>query len=335
MRRYNMKDNSILIKGVGYYLPEKRLTNDDLSKIVDTSDEWIRTRTGISERHIASNDEATSDLAYQAALNALENAQCEPESIDALIVATVTPDMLFPSTAALVQAKLGLRNVLSFDINAACSGFLYALEVGRNLLNCPHYKRILVVGSEKISSIVNWEDRGTCVLFGDGAGAFILERSEEPNVGILDQTLGADGAHAEVLCLPAGGSRLPASIDTVQRHLHTISMNGKELFKMAVRLMAKSVEDLLERNNLTHADIAWLVPHQANLRIIQSLAQTLEVPMERIFCNLDKTGNTSAASIPIAFAQADEQKYFKKGDYIVLVAFGGGLTWGASLIKYA
>lgn len=330
-----MKDNSILIKGVGYYLPEKRLTNDDLSKIVDTSDEWIRTRTGISERHIAAKEEATSDLAYQAAQSALKHAQCTAESIDALIVATVTPDMLFPSTAALVQAKLGLRNVLSFDINAACSGFLYALEIGRNFLKCQHYKRILVIGAEKLSSIVNWDDRGTCVLFGDGAGAFVLERVEEPNLGILDQILGADGLHAEVLCLPAGGSRLPASIDTVQAHLHTISMNGKELFKMAIRLMAKSVEDLLERNHLTHADIAWLVPHQANLRIIQSLAQALEVPMERIFCNLHKTGNTSAASIPIAFAQANEQHCFKKGDYIVLVAFGGGLTWGASLIKYA
>lgn len=329
-----MKGDSILIKGVGYYLPEKRLTNEDLSKMVDTSDEWIRTRTGISERHIAANDEATSDLAYKAAQNALKNAQCEPDSIDALIVATVTPDMLFPSTAALLQAKLGLRTVLCFDLNAACSGFLYALEVGRNLLRCNHYKRVLVVGAEKLSSIVNWDDRGTCVLFGDGAGAFVLERIDEQEVGILDQILGADGTHAEVLCLPAGGSRLPASIDTVQSHLHSISMNGKELFKMAVRLMAKAVDDLLERNHLTHADIAWLVPHQANLRIIQSFAQTLEVPMERIFCNLDKTGNTSAASIPIAFAQANEQNYFKKGDYIVLVAFGGGLTWGASLIKY-
>lgn len=329
-----MKGDSILIKGVGYYLPEKRLTNEDLSKMVDTSDEWIRTRTGISERHIAANDEATSDLAYKAAQNALKNAQCEPNSIDALIVATVTPDMLFPSTAALLQAKLGLRTVLCFDLNAACSGFLYALEVGRNLLRCNHYKRVLVVGAEKLSSIVNWDDRGTCVLFGDGAGAFVLERTDEQEVGILDQILGADGTHAEVLCLPAGGSRLPASIDTVQSHLHSISMNGKELFKMAVRLMAKAVEDLLERNHLTHSDIAWLVPHQANLRIIQSLAQTLEVPMERIFCNLDKTGNTSAASIPIAFAQANEQNSFKKGDYIVLVAFGGGLTWGASLIKY-
>ncbi len=329
-----MKNSSILIRGTGYYLPEKILTNDDLSKIVDTSDEWIRTRTGILERHIAASQEATSDLAYKAAQNALKNANYDPESIDALIVATVTPDMLFPSTAALLQAKLGLRNVLSFDLNAACSGFLYALEIGRNLLNCNHYKRILVVGAEKLSSIVNWEDRTTCVLFGDGAGAFILERENNTNLGIIDQVLGADGSHADVLCLPAGGSRLPASINTVQSHLHSISMNGKELFKMAVRLMAKSVENLLERNHLTHNDIAWLVPHQANLRIIQSLAQILEVPMDRIFCNLDKTGNTSAASIPIAFAQANEMNCFKKGDNIILVAFGGGLTWGATLIKY-
>lgn len=329
-----MKNSSIVIKGTGYYLPEKILTNDDLSQIVDTSDEWIRTRTGILERHIAAKEEATSDLAYKAAQSALKNAQCEPASIDALIIATVTPDMLFPSTAALLQAKLGLRNVLSFDLNAACSGFLYALEVGRNLLKCDHYKRILVVGSEKLSSIVNWEDRTTCVLFGDGAGAFVLEREDNSNIGILDQILGTDGSHADVLCLPAGGSRLPTSFDTVQNHLHSIAMNGKELFKMAVRLMAKSVEELLARNHLTHADIAWMVPHQANLRIIQSLAQTLEVPMERIFCNLDKTGNTSAASIPIAFAQANERHLFKKGDNIIFVAFGGGLTWGATLIKY-
>lgn len=328
-----MNNFSILIKGVGYYLPERVLTNDDLSKMVDTSDEWIRTRTGIAERHIAADNEACSDIAFPAAQRALENAKLKPSDIDLLVVATITPDMAFPSTAAILQAKLGLNNVMSFDLNAACSGFLYAMEVARSLLQQDSYRRALVVGSEKLSSIVNWEDRGTCVLFGDGAGAFVLEKSEQNGEGILDGFFGADGSNPEVLCLPAGGSLRPTSQDTLDSHMHSISMNGKEVFKMAVRLMAKSVNVLLERNHLTKDDIACLVPHQANLRIIQSLGQLLDLPMERIFVNLDKTGNTSAASIPMAFAQAKEAGVVKQGDYAILVAFGGGLTWGATLIK--
>lgn len=325
---------SVLVKGVGYYLPERVLTNDDLAKKVDTSDEWIRTRTGIAERHIATCDESCSSLGFQAAKKALKDANIQPSDIDILIVATVTPDMLFPSTAAILQAKLGLRNVMSLDINAACSGFLYALEVAAHLLKSKYYRRALVIGSEKLSSIVNWQDRATCVLFGDGAGAFVLEKQEVSDIGILDGILGADGSQPDMLCLPAGGSLRPTSQETLAENLHYISMNGKEVFKMAVRLMAKSVNDLLERNHLSKSDIACLIPHQANLRIIQSLAQMLDLPMEHVFCNLDKTGNTSAASIPIAFAQAKEQGCFKVGDYIVLVAFGGGLTWGATLIRY-
>lgn len=329
-----MSEISVIVKGVGYYLPERILTNDDLSKMVDTSDEWIRTRTGIVERHIASQEEACSDLALQAAKKALKDANVTPEDIDVLIVATVSPDMIFPSTAAILQAKLGLKQVMSFDINAACSGFLYALEVARHLLMGSHMKRALVIGSEKLSAITDWEDRGTCVLFGDGAGAFVLERTESSHRGIIDGILGADGSDPSILCLPAGGSLRPATQETVTNHMHYISMNGRELFKSAVRSMAKAVTTLLERNNLSKDDIACFIPHQANLRIIQSLAQLLDVPMERVFCNLDQTGNTSAASIPIAFSQAKEANFFHKGDNIILVAFGGGLTWGATLIKY-
>lgn len=329
-----MNEVSVLIKGVGYYLPEKILSNDDLSKMVDTSDEWIRTRTGIVNRHIASDDEPCSSLGFYAAKEALKDAKLQPSDIDILLVSTVTPDMYFPSTASILQDKLGLRNVMAADINAACSGFLYTLEIARSLLKNPNYKRALVIGSEKLSSIVNWEDRATCVLFGDGAGAFVLEKSEDQGFGILDSVLGADGSQPEVLCLPAGGSLRPASQETVASKLHYISMNGKEVFKMAIRLMAKSINDLLERNNLSKADVACLIPHQANLRIIQSLAQMLDMPMERVFCNVDQTGNTSSASIPIAFAQAKAQQKFRSGDYVVLVAFGGGFTWGATLIKY-
>lgn len=330
-----MNNHSIIIRGVGHYLPQKVLTNDDLSKMVDTSDEWVRTRTGISQRHIASENEACSDLALVAAKNALEDAHLTPADVDLLIVATVTPDMSFPSTAAILQAKLGLNHVMSFDINAACSGFLYALEVARGLLTSNNYRRALVIGSEKLSSIVNWQDRTTCVLFGDGSGAFVLEKVEEPDWGILDGTCGADGSNPNILCLPAGGSLRPASHETIDAQLHYVSMNGKELFKCAVRLMAKSITTLLERNHLKKEDIACLVPHQANLRIIQSLAQLIDVPMERVFCNLDQTGNTSAASIPLAFSQAKASGRFHKGDYVILVAFGGGLTWGATLIKYS
>ena len=323
-----------MIKGVGHYLPQQILTNDDLSRKVDTSDEWIRTRTGIAQRHIAAEHEACSDIALQAAQNALSDANINPQDIDLLVVATVTPDMGFPSTAAILQSKLGLDHIMAFDINAACSGFLYALEVARGLLGTGLYRRALVIGSEKLSSIVNWEDRGTCVLFGDGAGAFVLEKTDYCGYGILDSVCGADGSNPNILCLPAGGSLHPTTHATVDAHMHSISMNGKELFKMAVRLMAKSVTTLLERNHLQKQDIACLVPHQANMRIIQSLAQLVDIPMEQVFCNLDQTGNTSAASIPIAFSQAKTSKRFKSGDYIMLVAFGGGLTWGATLIKY-
>jgi 3-oxoacyl-[acyl-carrier-protein] synthase-3 len=330
-----VQQGSVIIRGVGSYLPRKILTNHDLASMVDTSDEWIRTRTGISQRHIADIHETCSDLAYVAAKNALEDAKLKPKDIDLLIVATMTPDMICPSSAAILQAKLNLRRVMSFDLNAACSGFVYALEVATRLLQSGNfYKRALVVGAEKVSSIVDWEDRSTCVLFGDAAGAFVLEYASTEHLGILDTVLGADGSSYEILYMPAGGSRHPATADTVAQRQHFIKMNGKELFKASVRFMGKAIEELLERNHLTKADIACLIPHQANLRIIQSLAQSLGLSMDRVFCNLENTGNTSSASIPVAFAQAKNSHHFRSGDYIVLVAFGGGLTWGATLIKW-
>ena len=324
----------ITIEGVGFYLPKRVVTNDDLSKIVDTSDEWIRTRTGICERHLATEDEACSDLAVSAARQALEDAGLEPNDIDLLIVATVTPDHMTPSAAVLIQAKLGLRSVPSFDMNAACSGFLYALEAVRSLLRDERYRHALVIGSEKLSSIVNWEDRSTCVLFGDGSGAFVLGNGASDLPVVIDGLAGSDGSAANLLYVPAGGSAQPASKETVEGHLHTVTMNGKELFKAAVRHMTEATEELLKRNGLTAEDVAWFVPHQANIRIVQALAQQLNVPMARFVCKIEHTGTTSAASIPIPFAQAKAEGRFRKGDRIVLVAFGAGLTWAATLVQW-
>ena len=324
----------VRIMGTGYYLPKKVVTNDDLSKCVDTSDEWIRTRTGIVQRHIAANNEACSDLALQAAKQALTNANIAPEAIDLLIVATVTADMQFPSTAAILQAKLGLRTIMAFDINAACSGFVYALDVARHFLTNRVYRYALVIGSDKLSAIVNWKDRNTCVLFGDGAGACVLGQSDTNAHCVVDGFLGADGSNPDWLCIPAGGSLQPATATTVANHLHFVSMNGREVFKVAVRRMMEAVRGVLERQKLTIADIQWIVPHQANLRIIQALADELGFPMDRMICNIDQTGNTSAASIPVALAQAEAAGRFHPGERILLVAFGGGLTWGASLIQY-
>ena len=325
---------AITIEGVGAYLPERVITNDDLAKMVDTSDEWIRTRTGIQERHLAARDEACSDLAVQAARRAIRDAGLQPNDIDLLIMATVTPDRITPSCAVLVQSKLGLRPVPSFDINAACSGFLYAMEAARSLLQDERYRHALVIGAEKLSTIVNWQDRSTCVLFGDGAGAFVLGNTASSLPVLLDGLSGADGSAADLLCVPAGGSSQPASQATVDGHLHTIAMNGGELFKAAVRHMAEAAETILNRNGLTIEDIAWFIPHQANIRIVQTLAQQLHIPMEHFVCNIEHTGNTSAASIPIAFTQAKKAGCFRKGNRILLVAFGAGLTWGATLIEW-
>lgn len=328
------KAPSVIVKGVGSYSPPEVLTNDDLSKLVETSDEWIRTRTGIRERRIAADDEYTSDLATKAARCAIEQAGISPDEIDLVIVATITPDMPFPSTACLVQKKLGLRKVPAFDIEAACSGFLYALEVGTNMIKGGGIRNALIIGAEKLSSITNWEDRTTCVLFGDGAGAVILSPSEEEGVGVLGSLLGADGTETEILFMPAGGSARPPSADTVANKEHFLRMQGNQVFKIAVRAMEQSALGILEKHGLKADDINCVIPHQANNRIIEALSTRLGIGMERFKVNLDRFGNTSAASIPIALDEAHRNGRFRSGDHLLLVAFGAGLTWASTLIKW-
>ncbi len=326
---------SIKVAGVGYYAPDRVLTNADLSEMVDTSDEWIRTRTGISERRLSSDDQCTSDLATEAARKAMASAGVAPEEIDVMIVASVTPDMPFPSTACITQAKLGLRTVPCFDVQAACSGFIYALEVASNLLRGGGYRTALVIGAETLSSITDWEDRATCVLFGDGSGAAVLQVSDQPGEGLRSIRLGADGRNPNLLYLPAGGSAKPASHATVDAREHYLKMNGKEVFKLAVRAMEQAARDILASQNLSPDDIALVIPHQANTRIIDALSARLEIPMERFFINLERYGNTSAASIPIALGEAAEMGRLQAGQNILLVGFGAGLTWAAALIRWS
>lgn len=327
-------NGSVILAGVGSYTPARVLTNDDLAKMVDTSDEWIRTRTGIRERRIAEKGEATSDLAVKAAQEALNNAGMKPEDLDLIIVATITPDMPFPSTACLVQAKLGARKIPSFDIEAACSGFLYAMVVAEGMLRSGRYKNALIIGAEKLSSITNWEDRTTCVLFGDGAGAAVLKYSPEPGVGILGSLMGADGTEAELLNMPAGGSAKQASQETVANGEHFLKMQGNLVFKSAVRVMCQCATDILTQHGLKASDVSLVVPHQANTRIIEALSERLGIGMDRFKINLDRFGNTSAASIPIALAEACRNGRIRSGDLVLLVAFGAGLTWGSTLLKW-
>jgi 3-oxoacyl-[acyl-carrier-protein] synthase-3 len=325
---------SVIITGTGAYVPDRVVTNDDMTKIVDTSDEWIHTRSGIRERHFASEKETTSDMAVAAAKKAIAAAGAQLSEIDLVIVATMTPDMPFPSTACLVQSKLGLGNITAFDIQAACSGFIYALNTGTNLLRSGAYKKALIIGAEKMSSILDFEDRTTCVLFGDGASAVILELSETSEVGVLDCITGADGSDPSLLYQSAGGSAIPASIDSVNARQHYIRMNGKEVFKLAVRVMEQVSNDILERYNYSSNQVDLLIPHQANMRIIDSLAKRMKVPLEKFHNNLDRFGNTSGASIGIALDEAYRNGRIKSGDLVLLVAFGAGLTWGSSLIKW-
>lgn len=326
---------SVVIKGVGSYAPQKIVTNEDLSSVVETSDEWIRTRTGIGERRIAEGEETVSFMASEAAKQALEQSGILAEDIDLLIVATMTPDMMFPSTACLVQSKLGMRKVACFDLEAACSGFVYALEVGSSMLKAGTYRNALVIGSEKLSSIMDWNDRTTCVLFGDGAGAAVLSKTDEEDVGVLGALMGADGDSAHLLHMPAGGSAIPSTHESIDERKHFLKMNGKEIFKVAVRHMEQATLELLKSKGLTADDIDCVVPHQANMRIIDSLGERLGVPKEKFVNNLVRYGNTSAASIPIALTEAVRLGKLKKGDYLLLIAFGAGLTWGASLIKWS
>ena len=324
----------IVIRSTGYYVPKRRLTNDDLTKIVDTSDAWIYERTGIRERRIAADDESTSDMAYEAARDAIKNAGIAPEEIDLIIVATVTSDFRSPSAACILQHRLGLRHVPAFDISAACSGFVYCLEVCGQMMRGGIYRNALVIGVEKLSMITDWTDRATCVLFGDAAGACVLSKTETPGVGLIGNILGSDGSHPDILTIPGGGSRTPLTAENINDHLQYIKMNGREVFKLAVRVMEEVARKLLDRHGLTTKDLNVVIPHQANTRIMDALAKRLEIPNDRIVYNIEKLGNTSASSIPVALAQANEAGRIKKGDYVLLLAFGAGLTWGASLIKW-
>lgn len=320
------------IAGIGSYVPDKILTNFDFEKMVDTSDEWIRSRSGIEERHVAADDQATSDLALIAAKRALQSARIKPKDIGAIIVATATPDMLFPSTACLVQAQIGAPCVISFDISAGCTGFLYALAVAESFV-MNGYDNILVIGADMLTRITDYQDRTTCVLFGDGAGAVVLKRSENEH-GIISSYFAADGSSWEPLYQPAGGTRIPSSHDSVDRRLHYIKMQGNEVFKLAVRAMAEAAVKTLKKAGIHGSDIDLLIPHQANIRIIEASAKRLHIPMEKVLVNLDKYGNTSAASIPIALDQAVQEGCISKGSLILMIAFGAGFTWGGVLFRY-
>ena len=324
---------SVIIKGIGAYVPAHVVTNDELSKTIETSDEWIRTRSGIGERRFAAPDEATSDLAVKAARAALEDAGVCAAEIDLIIVATMSPDMPFPSTACIVQGKLGAGCLAAFDITAACSGFLYALDAGSRMMQSGHYRNALIIGAEKMTSILDWDDRATCVLFGDGAGAVVLSAGSEPGTGVIDSLLRADGGRHELLQMPAGGSALPASAATVANHDHFLKMNGKEIFKVAVRDMGKVAMDLLEKCGVNPEEVACFIPHQANIRIIEAMVARMGVPMDKFLINIERYGNTSAASIPIALEEARRTGKVKSGDYVLMAAFGAGLTWAASLVR--
>lgn len=321
------------ILGIGSYGPERVVNNNQLSNTVETSDEWIRTRTGIQERRFASDEQATSDLSLEAAKKAMEDAKVLPEEIDLVLVATITPDMAFPSTACILQHKLGLNKVACFDLEAACSGFLYALDVADAMICSGRYSKALVVGAEKMSSIMDWEDRTTCVLFGDGAGAAVLSRDGD-GPELLGFYCGADGSNPSLLCQPGGGSALPASADTITGRKHFLKMNGREIFKSAVRVMESSCRKLLDQHNIAIEDINHIIPHQANMRIVESLSQRLNVPLEKFYCNLDRFGNTSAASIPLALSEAVHSQRIKPNDLCLLVAFGAGLTWSSTLVRF-
>ncbi|MBD1371408.1 ketoacyl-ACP synthase III [Hazenella sp. IB182357] len=321
------------ILGTGSYLPEKILTNQDLEKMVDTSDEWIVSRTGIRERRVASPNESSSDLALRAAQNALDHAQIKAEEIDLIIVATVTPDMSFPATACLIQDALGAHQAATFDLSAACTGFLYGVATATQFIQTGMYQHALVVGVECLTKIVDWTDRNTCVLFGDGAGAAVLGPVED-GYGFLSFDLGGDGAKGELLSLPAGGSRLPTSMDTIQQRLHYISMSGQEVFRFAVRVINSSTEKALSKAGITKEEIDYLIPHQANMRIIESAMKRFGLTENKVVVNLDRYGNMSAASIPVALDEVVRAKQIKRGDMVVLCGFGGGLTWGASVLKW-
>jgi 3-oxoacyl-[acyl-carrier-protein] synthase III len=331
--RHDFQGRTCSIISVGSYVPERVLSNADLEKMVDTSDEWIHSRTGIKERRIAAQHEATSDLAAKAACVAMERGKVSPDQIDLIVLATITPDMPFPSTACLVQEKIGAEKAAAFDIQAACSGFIFALEIGQQFIMSRTYDTVLVIGAEKLSSIINWTDRNTCVLFGDGAGAAILRNRPQAH-GLLTACMGSDGGRAGLLCMPGGGSAFPPSHETVAAGLHYLRMDGKETYKNAVTAMHTAAVEALRRCELDISQIHCIIPHQANRRIIDAVAERLGAKPEQLFVNLEKHGNTSAASVAIALDEAVQTKRIQRGDLVLMIVFGAGLTWGAAVIEW-
>lgn len=331
--RHGFQGRTCSIVGTGSYVPEKILTNSDLERLVDTSNDWITTRTGIRERRIAEPGQFTSDLGAKAAIKAMEKAGVTSEQVDLIILATITPDMPFPATACLVQQKIGARRAAAFDLEAACSGFIYGLEIGHQFIMSHTYETVLVIGAEKLTSIVNWKDRNTCVLFGDGAGAVVLQHRHGAN-GILTTCMGADGGKADLLSMPGGGSRHPATPESVAADLHYLRMDGKETFKNAVNAMCLAAKECLYRCHLDVSQIKCIIPHQANHRIVEAVRERLEAKPEQVFINLDRYGNTSAASVAIALNEAAEAGRLQPGDLVLLVVFGAGLTWGAALVQW-
>lgn len=322
-----------MIKGMGIAVPEKVLTNFDLEKMVDTSDQWIRERSGIERRHILEDGKANSDLAVEAGRNALMEAGLSPQEVECIIVATITPDYFFPSTACQVQAKLGAIHAAAFDISAACSGFIYGLHLADAMIRSKMFKNVLLIGSEVLSRFTDWQDRRTCVLFGDGAGAAVIVPSDGKQ-GILSTYIKSDGRLGDLLRLPAGGSAIPASHDTVEKRLHYIQMEGREVFKHAVRAMLDAARNAVKLAQSEMTDIDFLIPHQANLRIIEAIGERIHIPKDSILVNLQEYGNTSAASIPIALAEAIKSGRIREGHRCLLVSFGGGFTWAASVVQF-
>jgi len=329
-----MADIRAYISAIHHWVPEKVLTNADLEKMVDTTDEWIRTRTGISERRILEDGKASSDMGAEAVKLLLEQRGIDADEIDVIIVATVTPDMFFPSTGNLIQHKVGAKNAFSFDISAACSGFIYALSIGSELIKSGRNSKIVVVGTDKMSAITNYSDRNSCVLFGDAAGAVLLEPAPDDELGIIDFILHSDGSGAEYLHMKAGGSKYPATAETVANDWHYIYQDGKTVFKLAVQKMADIAEEILTRNNYSGKDVKLMVPHQANLRIIDAAAKRLGLDKEKVLINIERYGNTTAATIPLALSEAYQMGKVEKGDLLVFSTFGAGFTWGSILLRW-
>jgi 3-oxoacyl-[acyl-carrier-protein] synthase III len=324
---------TVSIIGTGSYVPDKILTNADLSRMVNTSDDWITTRTGIKERRIAAKEETTSDMAAKAGLKAIGQAKISPKEINLILVATATPDMLFPATACFVQKKIGATNAACLDISAACAGFLFGLEIAQQFITSHTHDTVLVIGAEKLTSITNWTDRNTCVLFGDGAGAAILRHRGSAH-GVISTHIGSDGQYTDILFMPGGGSRCPITRENVDLNLQTIHMMGKEVYKQAVTAMLNAARKALDQAGLSIEDIACVIPHQANVRIIEAIADRLGISRDRMFVNLDRYGNTSAAAVAIALDEANRSGRIKPGDYVLMVVFGGGLTWASTILEW-